>query len=109
MIITNDNGLSPYIKIWRGDIEATAYDLRVVNTTSEVITLFKSLSDITPEKPTIMLAPDNEVWATLPNGEYEYYVEVKGRIVAAGLLRNIKREKDYEFSTEHYYTEYRRE
>lgn len=106
MIITTDNGLAPYLTFWRGDIRAEAFTLRVVNTTTEVVTIFDGLTDVTPDRLTIMLAPDNEVWDALPNGEYEYYVEVRGRIVSAGLLRNIKRERVYEYETGEKFYEY---
>jgi hypothetical protein len=106
-MIIADKGILPNILIWRGDISAASFDLRLVHTSTQVVTLIKALRDNTPSRLTIKLIPPKDVWATLPSGEYEYYIQDKGRIVATGLLKNIKNSSDYDYDTEHLYTEYR--
>lgn len=106
-MIIADKGIVPNINLWRGDISASIFDLRLVNTTSEVVTLIEAMRDYTPSRHTIRLIPPKDVWESLPSGEYEYYVEDNGRIVAAGLLRNIKNDNKHGYESEHYYTEYR--
>lgn len=102
-----EKGIIPNIQLWRGDISANSFDLRLVNTTSEVVTLIEGMRDYTPSRQTIKLIPPADVWESLPSGEYEYYVEHNGSILAAGLLKNIKANENYGYDTEHYYTEYR--
>lgn len=102
-------GIVPDIKLWRGDISAYRLDLRLIHTNSEVVTLIEGLRDITPSRPTIKLIPPADVWKSLPGGEYEYYVEHNGSILAAGLLQNIKANENYGYVTEDIYTEYRAE
>ena len=104
-----EKGIIPNIQLWRGDISASTFDLRLVNTTSEVVTLIEGLRDLTPSRHTIKLIPPKDVWESLPSGEYEYYVEYKGSILAAGLLQNIKANENYGYVTEDIYTEYRAE
>lgn len=106
-MIIAEKGIIPDIKLWRGDISAYRLDLRLIHTNSEVVTLIEGLRDLTPSRPTIKLIPPADVWKSLPGGEYEYYVEYKGSILAAGLLKNIKANENYSYDTEHYYTEYR--
>lgn len=106
-MIIAEKGIVPNILLWRGDISAYAFDLRLVNTTSEVVTLFEGLRDMTPSRHTIKLIPPKEVWDTLPSGEYEYYIENNGSILYMGLLQNIKNGESYEYDTEDTYTEYR--
>lgn len=106
-MIIAEKGILPNIQLWRGDISAFTFDLRLVNTTTEDVTHIKGLRDMTPSRHTIKLVPPKDVWESLPSGEYEYYVENNGSILAAGLLKNINNIKNYEYNTEHYYTEYR--
>ena len=108
-MIIAEKGVVPNILMWRGDISAYVFNLRLVNTTSEVVTLFEGLRDLTPSRHTIKLTPPKEVWDTMPSGEYEYYIENKGSILALGLLKNIKPNESYEYDTEDIYTEYRAE
>lgn len=102
-----ERGIIPNIQLWRGDISASTFDLRLIHTTSEVVTLIEGMRDYTPSRQTIKLVPPADVWESLPSGEYEYYIENKGSILAAGLLQNIKVNENYGYDTEHYYTEYR--
>lgn len=106
-MIIAEKGIVPNITLWRGDISAYTFDLKLVNTTNEVVTIFEGLRDTTPSRHTIKLIPPKEVWESLPSGEYEYYVESNDGILAAGLLKNIKHGESYEYNTEDTYTEYR--
>lgn len=106
-MIIADKGIVPTIQLWRGDISASIFNLRLINTTSEVVTIVERISDLTPSRMTIKLMPPQEVWEGLPSGEYEYYVENNGSILAAGLLTNIKENEVINYDTDHYYTEYR--
>ena len=106
-MIIAEKGINPNILLWRGDISAEIFDLRLVNTTSEVVTIIEGLRDITPSRHTIRLIPPKEIWETLPSGEYEYYIENNERILAAGLLRNIKNNENYEYDADNIFTEYR--
>lgn len=100
-------GVAPNIQLWRGDISACSFNLRLVNTMSGEVTHMEGLRDMTPTRHIITLVPPKEAWETLPNGEYEYYIEHKGSILASGLLKNIKPNESYEYDTESIYTEYR--
>lgn len=102
-------GVAPDIQLWRGDISASNFTLLLINTTSEEVTRIEGLRDTTPSCHIITLVPPKEAWETLPNGEYEYYIESKGSILALGLLKNIKTTESYEYDTESIYTEYRAE
>lgn len=106
-MIIAEMGIAPNIQLWRGDISAFNFELRLVNTTSGVAKVFKGLRDMTPTRHTITLIPPKDEWETLPSGEYEYYIEHKGSILASGLLKNIKPNESYEYDTESIYTEYR--
>ena len=106
-MIIAEKGILPNILLWRGDISAYTFDLRIVNMTSGVVTLIEGLRDMTPSRHTIKLIPPKEVWGNLPSGEYEYYVENNERILSAGLLRNIKSNENYEYDTDNIFTEYR--
>lgn len=108
-MIIAEKGIIPNIQLWRGDISATDFDLRLVNTTSEVDTIIEGLRDNTPSRHIITLVPPKEVWETLPNGEYEYYIEHNESILAMGLLQNIKNTENIGYDTEDDYTEYRAE
>ena len=106
-MIIAEKGATPHIQLWRGDITATIFYLRLINTTSKVETLIEGLRDITPSRHIITLVPPKEAWNTLPNGEYEYYIENKGSILALGLLKNIENIENIGYDTEDIYTEYR--
>ena len=108
-MIIAEKGIIPNIQLWRGDISATDFDLRLVNTASEVVTIIEGLHDNTPSRHIITLVPPKEVWGTLPNGEYEYYIEHNESILAMGLLQNIKNTETIGYDTEDDYTEYRAE
>lgn len=108
-MIIAEKGIAPHIQLWRGDITATDFTLLLINTTSEEVTRIEGLHDTTPSRHIITLVPPKEAWETLPNGEYEYYIENKGSILALGLLKNIKPNESYEYDTESIYTEYRAE
>ena len=108
-MIIAEMGVAPNIQLWRGDISAFDFTLLLINTTSEEVTRIEGLRDTTPSCHIITLVPPKETWKTLPNGEYEYYIEHKGSILALGLLKNIKPDESYEYDTESIYTEYRAE
>lgn len=106
-MIIAEMGVVPNIQLWRGDISASNFTLLLINTTSEEVTRIEGLRDMTPTRHTITIIPKKDVWEALPNGEYEYYIEHKGSILASGLLKNIKPNESYEYDTESIYTEYR--
>lgn len=108
-MIIAEMGTTPNIQLWRGDITATDFTLLLINTTSEEVTRIEGLHDTTPSRHIITLVPPKEAWDILPNGEYEYYIENKGSILALGLLKNIKSNESYEYDTKDIYTEYRAE
>ena len=108
-MIIAEMGIAPNIQLWRGDITASDFTLLLINTTSEEVTRIEGLHDITPSRHIITLVPPKEAWETLPNGEYEYYIEHKGGILALGLLKNIKTTENIGYDTEDIYTEYRAE
>lgn len=106
-MIIAEKGITPHIQLWRGDITATDFTLLLINTTSEEVTRIEGLHDTTPSRHIITLVPPKEAWETLPNGEYEYYIENKGSILALGLLKNIENIENIGYDTEDIYTEYR--
>ena len=106
-MIIAEKGIVPNITLWRGDITAATFDLRLVNKTSETVTLFQGLTDQTPARHTIKLVPPYEAWLSLPSGEYEYYIENEGITLAVGLLQNIENKESYEYNTDNIFTEYR--
>lgn len=106
-MIIAEKGIVPDILMWRGDISAYTFDLKLVNTTSGVVTIFEGLNDMTPSRHTIKLMPPSEVWHDLPSGEYEYYVENNGSILYAGLLKNNNNIESDGYSTDNTYIEYR--
>lgn len=106
-MIIAEIGVAPNIQLWRGDISAYSFNLRLVNTMSGEVTHIEGLRDMTPTRHTIQIILPKDKWEALPNGEYEYYIENKGSILASGLLRNIKPNESYEYDTESIYTEYR--
>lgn len=108
-MIIAEKGATPHIQLWRGDITATMFYLRLINTTSKVETLIEGLRDITPSRHIITLVPPTDRWETLPSGEYEYNIEYNGGILASGLLKNIKDTENIGYDTDEYYTEYRAE
>lgn len=108
-MIIAEMGIAPNIQLWRGDISASDFTLLLINTTSEEVTRIEGLRDMTPTRHTITIIPHKDIWEALPNGEYEYYIEHKGSILALGLLKNIKPNESYEYDTEDIYTEYRAE
>lgn len=106
-MIIAEKGVAPHIQLWRGDITAKDFTLLLINTTSEEVTRIEGLHDTTPSRHIITLVPPKEAWDTLPNGEYEYYIEHKGSILALGLLKNIENIENIGYDTEDYFTEYR--
>jgi hypothetical protein len=106
-MIIAEMGVAPDIQLWRGDISACFFNLRLVNTMSGEVTHIEGLRDMTPTRHTIQIIPKKDVWEALPNGEYEYYIEHEGSILASGLLKNIKPNESYEYDTGSIYTEYR--
>lgn len=108
-MIIAEKGATPHIQLWRGDITANNFILRLRNTTSKVVTLIEGLRDITPTRHIITLVPPADRWETLPSGEYEYSIECNGGILDSGLLKNIKDTENIGYDTDEYYTEYRAE
>lgn len=106
-MIIAEKGTTPDIQLWRGDISACFFNLRLVNTMSGEVTHIEGLRDMTPTRHTIQIIPKKDVWEALPNGEYEYYIEHEGSILASGLLKNIKNTEKLSYDTEYDYTEYR--
>lgn len=106
-MIIAEKGIVPNITLWRGDITASTFDLRLVNTTSKAVSFFEGLTDQTPARHTIKLLPPQEAWKDLPSGEYEYYIENEGITLAVGLLQNIENKESYEYDTDNIFTEYR--
>lgn len=106
MIITD----IPYIKLWRGDAQGSAFLFTFTHVATQVVVMLEA-EDTTPESPLMALMLPSLRWEAMPDGEYRYTIKESesGKVIDKGIMiKSGVRAQDVEYKEANTYVEYKK-